>query len=361
MQNRRGVNVANVGRRNQNQTDAQLDVDRHKQETNLSNQRDYDRRGHDRRDYDRRDGGPRDYDRRDYGRRDYDRRDYNRRDYDRRDYDRRDYDRRGYDRRDYGRRDYDRRDDGHRGYDRRDYDRRDDGHRGYDRRDYDRRDYDRRGFDARGSNFQRDEGNVSNDVYSSQGSNKRINAQRDANDRTSYGRENQSGKLFGTRQQTEAPKARKKDLDEGIIVSINGDMGFGFIRSSKEDRDYYFNLRDISRSLLEDMDIGMEVKYEIVKSRSRHKKGELNAVNIAKLPAGSVKWDEVPEEASIVKGVVTKVLAPKRNSDFRRNRMMISDSSGSYGKFTILEPRDEAASGDKDKNQEKHKKEAKNN
>ena len=64
VQNRRGVNVANVGRRNQNQTDAQLDVDRYKQETNLSNQRDYDRRGHDRRDYDRRDGGPRDYDRR---------------------------------------------------------------------------------------------------------------------------------------------------------------------------------------------------------------------------------------------------------------------------------------------------------
>ena len=86
------------------------------------------------------------------------------------------------------------------------------------------------------------------------------------------------------------------------------------------------------------------------------KKGELNAVNIAKLPAGSVKWDEVPEETSIVKGVVTKVLAPKRNSDFRRNRMMISDSSGSYGKFTILEPSDEAASGDKDKNQEEHKK-----
>ena len=80
----------------------------------------------------------------------------------------------------------------------------------------------------------------------------------------------------------------------------------------------------------------MEVKYEIAKSRSKHKKGELNAVNIAKLPAGSVKWDEVPEETSIVKGVVTKVLAPKRNSDFRRNRMMISDSSGSYGKFTIL-------------------------
>ena len=90
VQNRRGVNVANVGRRNQNQTDAQLDVDRYKQETNLSSQRDYDRRGHDRRDYDRRDGGPRDYDRRDYGRRDYDRRDYDRRDYDRRDYDRRD-------------------------------------------------------------------------------------------------------------------------------------------------------------------------------------------------------------------------------------------------------------------------------
>ena len=139
-------------------------------------------------------------------------------------------------------------------------------------------------------------------------------------------------------------------------MSINGDKGFGFIRSSKEDRDYYFNLRDISRSLLEDMDIGMEVKYEIIKSRNKHKKGELNAVNIAKLPAGSVKWDEVPEEASIVKGVVTKALAPKRNSDFRSNRMMVSDSSSRYGRFTILESSDELTSGDKDKKEEEHNK-----
>ena len=95
---------------------------------------------------------------------------------------------------------------------------------------------------------------VSDNIYSSQGSSKRINAQREVNDRSSHGRGNPSGKLFGTRQQKEAPKARKKDLDEGIIVSINGDKGFGFIRSSKEDRDYYFNLRDISRSLLEEID-----------------------------------------------------------------------------------------------------------
>ena len=120
-----------------------------------------------------------------------------------------------------------------------------------------------------------------------------------------------------------------KQMDQGVIVSTMSDSQFGFIKSCSEDRDFFFSFRDTKTSA-NDLRVGDEVEYEVVKSRRNkgRKGGDYNAVGVTKLKPGTVQWDDVSDQ-TVYKGVITRE-AIERRRDYRgdKSRKGNADRSG---------------------------------